>query len=72
MSHIKNFVKFDRLNTQFWKKSKLDAKGRVLIPKKLRQKLGLSSNSFILWISTKHKHGKINEFILEIAVGAKK
>ena len=55
MSNIKNRVKFDHIDFQIWKKSKIDCKGRLVLPKKLRHKLGLKSNSFILWISAKRK-----------------
>ena len=68
MSNIKNCVKYDRLDCQIWKKSNIDAKGRTVLPKKLRKKLGLSSGSSILWISCKHKNGKDNEFLIEIGV----
>jgi len=51
-----------------WKKSKVDDKGRCVLPKKLRQKLDLSGHSSILWISAKRKDGKRNEFLLEIGV----
>ena len=60
MSNIKNRVKFDRVDCQIWKKSYVDAKGRVVLPKKLRQKLSLNSHSDILWISCKHKNGREN------------
>ena len=63
MSNIKN-----RIDCYIWKKSKLDCKGRLVLPKKLRQKLGLNSNSFILWISAKRKDKRDNEFILEVAL----
>jgi len=68
ITNIKNCVKFDRVDCQIWKKTQVDAKGRVVLPRKLRQKLGLSSKSFVLWISCKHKNGKDNEFLIEIGV----
>jgi bifunctional DNA-binding transcriptional regulator/antitoxin component of YhaV-PrlF toxin-antitoxin module len=68
MSNIKNRVKFDRVDCQIWKKTKLDHKGRVVLPQKLRKKLGLNSHSSILWISAKHKSDHDNLFILEVGV----
>ena len=68
MGNIKDCVKFDRMDCQIWKKSYLDSKGRVVLPKKLRQKLDLNSHNFILWISAKRKEGRNNEFILEVGV----
>jgi bifunctional DNA-binding transcriptional regulator/antitoxin component of YhaV-PrlF toxin-antitoxin module len=68
MTNIKNCVKFDRIDCQIWKKTKLDAKGRVVLPQKIRKKLGLNSKSSILWISCMHKNGKDNEFLIEIGV----
>jgi len=56
------------VDCNIWKKSKLDAKGRTVLPKKLRQKLGLSSGSSILWISAKKKADRENEFLIEIGV----
>jgi DNA-binding transcriptional regulator/RsmH inhibitor MraZ len=52
----------------FWKKSKLDSKNRVILPKELRQILNLNGKKQILWISAKKKDEYDNEFILEVAV----
>ena len=68
MSNINHREKFRRLDSQIWKKSKIDVKGRCVLPKKLRQKLGINGHSSILWISAKRKDGKDNEFILEVGV----
>ena len=69
MSNIKkNHLKFACVDCQIWKKSLVDAKGRVVLPKKLRKKLCLNSKSIILWISARHKDGKYNEFILEVGI----
>jgi len=68
MTNIKNCVKFDRLDCQIWNKTKLDMKGRTVLPLKIRKKLGLSPKSSILWISCKHKNGKDNEFLIEVGV----
>ena len=68
MSNIKDRAKFEKLDCQIWKKSNVDAKGRTVLPKKLRQRLGLNSNSYVLWISAKHKNGKNNEFLIEVGV----
>ena len=68
MSNVKDRAKFERLDNQIWKKTKVDAKGRCVLPKKLRKKLGLNSHSSILWISIKRKAGKSNEFLIEIGI----
>lgn len=68
MANIKNCVKFGRVDCQIWKKTKLDDKFRVVLPLKLRKKLGLNTHRSILWISAKHKPGRDNEFILEVGV----
>ena len=52
----------------FWKKSKLDAKNRILLPKELRQFLNLNGKKQILWISATKKENHDNEFILEVGV----
>jgi len=68
MSNIKNCVKFDRVDSQIWKKTYVDEKGRCVLPKKLRTKLGLNSNSYVLWISCRHKTNHDNEFLIEVGV----
>jgi len=52
----------------FWKKSRLDAKNRVLLPKDLRNYLRLNGKKEILWISATKKESHGNEFILEVGV----
>ena len=51
-----------------WKKSKLDSKNRVLLPKDLRQILKLNGKKQILWISAKQKTNHDNEFLIEVGV----
>ena len=68
MSNIKDREKFNRLDSQIWKKTHVDSKGRTVLPKKLRQKLDLNGHSSVLWISAKRKTGKDNEFSIEIGV----
>jgi len=51
-----------------WKKSKIDAKGRCVLPKKLRHELALIGNSQILWISVCLKNNKSNEFLIHVGV----
>jgi len=51
-----------------WKKSKLDSKNRVLLPKDLRQILKLNGKKQILWISAKQKPDHDNEFLIEVGV----
>ena len=68
MSNIKDREKFNRLDSQIWKKTYVDDKGRCVLPKKLRQKIDLNGHSSVLWISVKRKAGKANEFLLEVGV----
>ena len=68
MSNIKHREKFEKMDNQIWKKTKIDEKGRCIIPQKIRRKLGLKRNSSILWISVNHKNGKNNEFLIEVGV----
>ena len=56
------------IDCNIWKKSSVDEKGRVVLPQKLRKKLGLNGQKEILWISAKHKDGKDNEFLIEVGV----
>ena len=51
-----------------WKKSKLDSKNRVLLPKDLRHYLNLNGKKQILWISAKRKLDHDNEYILEVGI----
>ena len=69
MSNIKHREKFNRLDSQIWKKSKVDSKGRCVLPQKLRKKLELNGHSNILWISA--KRGKQNN-IFNLEIGVKK
>lgn len=68
MSNIKDRVKFEKLDNMIWKKTKVDVKGRTVLPQKLRRKLDLNNFSSILWISIKRKDGKDNEFLIEVGV----
>ena len=68
MSRPKDTVKFNRLDSQIWKRSKIDSKGRTVLPIKLRKKLELNGKSEILWISAKQVDGKSNEYIIEVGV----
>jgi AbrB family looped-hinge helix DNA binding protein len=68
MSNIKNSEKFVRMNNMIWKKTKVDSKGRTVIPQKVRSRLGLNGNSQILWISVHQRNGKENEFTIQIGV----
>ena len=61
-------MKTKLIDCNIWKKTKLDSKNRIVLPKKLRQKLGLNGKKEILWISCRHKDGKSNEFVLEVGV----
>ena len=71
MTNITHRQKFEKMNTIFWEKLKVDNKGRVLVPKAIRQKLGLNHNSKLLWIEVKQKPGKNNEYIIKLGVDNK-
>ena len=69
MPWLKDREKYNRLDSQIWKKTHVDYRGRTIIPQKLRRKLELvNGHSQILWISVNRKNGKKNEFIIEIGV----
>ena len=68
MSNIKDREKFNRLDNQIWKKTRVDSKGQTTLPKKLRQRLGLNNKSMILWICVDRKNGKDNLFLIEVGV----
>lgn len=50
-----------------WKRTKLDHKGRIVLPQALRQYLGLHSGSEVLWIQIKRKD-EPNLFLVEVGV----
>ena len=68
MTTEKNHEKLNNFDSVIWKKRRVDYKGRVTIPAKLRRYLGLRKNSKILFIEVKHKLSRDNEFLLEIGV----
>jgi len=68
MTNINHRAKFEKIDNHIWKRTIVDGQGRVTLPKKLRQKLGLSTNSEILWICVNNKNGKHNEFLIEVGV----
>jgi len=69
MSNIKNREKFNRFDSQIWKRTRVDSKGQTTLPKKLRQKLGIcGKETIVLWISAKRKTGKDNEFLIDVGV----
>jgi bifunctional DNA-binding transcriptional regulator/antitoxin component of YhaV-PrlF toxin-antitoxin module len=67
MSNVKNRAKFEKIDNTIWKKSKVDKKGRTVLPQKLRQKLGLNGHSQILWIQVNRKN-QDNLFLIEVGV----
>lgn len=71
MSGITDHEKLNRLDSVIWKKRRVDRKGRVVLPLKLRKYLGLHEHSKILWIQVQRKNGRDNEFLLEIGVDNK-
>lgn len=68
MSNTKLPEKFNRFDSQIWKRSKIDSKGRTVIPKKIRRKLNLNGSSQILWINVNQKNGRSNEFLIHVGV----
>jgi len=68
LSNITDSERFRRLDRLIWKKTRIDHQGRTTLPWKLRQKLGLSKDSSILWICANRKNGKDNEFLIEVGV----
>jgi len=68
MGNIKDRERFERIDKMIWKKTKVDVKGRCVLPKKLRKKLGLNGYSSVLWISVKRKDGRDNEFLIHVGV----
>ncbi len=68
MGNVKHRRKNEMFDCMIWKKTKVDQKGRTVLPKKLRRKLGLNGCSSILWISVNRKNGKDNEFLIEVGV----
>jgi len=71
MTNITDHERLDRLDNMLWKKCKVDVKGRTVLPAKLRKYIGLREKSKILWIQVQRKHGRDNEFLLEIGVDNK-
>lgn len=71
MTNEKNHEKLNKLDSIIWKKRRVDEKGRVTIPSKLRKYLGLRENSMILFIEAKPKLSRNNEFLIEIGVDNK-
>lgn len=68
MGNIKDRLKFEKLDNTIWKQSKVDGKGRTILPQKLRQKLGITNHGSILWIQVNRKKTKDNEFLIEVGV----
>ena len=68
MTNVKDQQNFEKGFVSIWKKSKVDGKGRCVLPKKLRRELGLDGHCSILWISVCRKNGKLNEFLIEVGV----
>lgn len=66
MTRPKDRAKFEKLDNTIWQKSKVDNKGRTVLPRKLRQKLGLNANSSILWIQVNCKGNGL--FLIEVGV----
>jgi len=68
MSNIKHSEKFVRMDNMIWQKTKVDSKGRTVIPQKVRSRLVLNGHSELLWISVKARNGKENEFTIQVGV----
>jgi len=67
MSTVDSDERFIAWGDPIWKKSKVDAKGRTVLPQELRNKLHLSDKGSILWISIKQGR-QHNVFIIEVGV----
>jgi len=67
MNTIDNDERFIAWGSPIWKKSKVDCKGRTVLPQELRDKLHLSGKGSILWISVKQSR-QDNIFIIELGV----
>ena len=68
MTDIKNHEKYERLETQLWKRTCVDEKGQTTLPKKLRLKLGINDKkTTVLWMSI-HRTKKDNIFMIELGV----
>jgi hypothetical protein len=67
MSTVDNDERYIAWGTPIWKKSKVDYKGRTVLPQELCNKLHLSSKGSILWISMKQGRND-NIFIIEVGV----
>ena len=63
-----NHNQFHLIDNQIWKRTKIDAKGRCVLPKKLRQKIGLHSQNEILWICVHSQSGKEHLYTIEIGI----
>lgn len=68
MTNITHREKFERIDNTIWQTSKVDEKGRTVLPQKLRKKLGLNGKSSILWICVNRKKDRDNEFLIEVGV----
>lgn len=68
MSNLKHRQKYEMFDCMIWKKTKIDQKGRTVLPKKLRKKLSLNGYSSVLWISVKRRDGRDNEFLIHVGV----
>ena len=62
------FINLDYLKQEYVKKSRVDSKGRCVLPQKLRRKLDLNGKSSILWMCINRKNGRDNEFLIEVEV----
>jgi bifunctional DNA-binding transcriptional regulator/antitoxin component of YhaV-PrlF toxin-antitoxin module len=74
VGNISDRERLERLKSVIWTCSKIDYKGRVLLPKQLREKLGVvNGRSKILWIQCNRKKDEKNEykndeFLIEVGV----
>jgi bifunctional DNA-binding transcriptional regulator/antitoxin component of YhaV-PrlF toxin-antitoxin module len=69
MGNITDRERLERLNTSIRKRTKVDKRGRTILPLKLRRKMGLrDGSSIVIWSECKRRKGQPNEFIIEVGV----
>jgi len=68
MSNITDRERFNRLDTVIWKRRRVDEKGRIVLPVKLRRILGVSPGSVVVLVQVYRKNGRDNEYLLEVLV----
>lgn len=69
MGNITDRERLERLNTIIKKRTKVDKRGRTILPLRLRRKMGLrDGSSIIIWTECKRHEVQPNVFIIEVGV----